>query len=680
MLVTVALLCMPLIALALRAWRGDIGWRETLLAASVLWGTYLTAVCEVLGALKLLTAPWLIACWAALALALEAYLFWHVWRGNGREPLLAKATWRHVWTRLSWPLWAALGGLGVILALTFVTALAAPPNTPDTMTYHLPRVMRWIQDASLAPFPTHYLSQNIQPPWAEYTLLNLHLLSGGDSLDGLLQWGCFAGSMVGVSLIAARLGAGARGQILAALYAATIPMAVIQASSAQNDLVVAYWLVCMVYFLLAYRAASNPPARIRAAALAGLSLGLAALTKGVAYVDALPFLLVFAWWAIRALRWRAWRPFVALAVLALAVNFGFFARNLIVFHAPLGPQEATRAFSNATYTPDVLALNLARNLAVEFGGPIHVTNALVTHGTDSLLRVVGLDPNDPRATMAGSPLFQVRGEKDLWLSDGYTTNTIHLLIVLLASVACLALAALRRRTLGYLLALVGAFIVFSLYLRWQAGSNRIMLGLFVLAAPLAGVAAEALAQHLRLRSRVTSAAFMTSLLVMLILSAAPRLLLAQSRPLVGSDSILVTPRIDQYFAVYGTSVERGYVRAVNSIRASGCHQIGYLVSGPQDRAGYTSGAPALEYQLWALLGETGGGSYQVEDVLVTNQTAPLASTEPYTRFQPCAVFAILEPAALQQTRAIGGHNFRLDWHEQSFVTASIAVYMPDGSA
>ena len=127
-------------------------------------------------------------------------------------------------------------------------------------------------------------------------------------------------------------------------------------------------------------------------------------------------------------------------------------------------------------------------------------------------------------------------------------------------------------------------------------------------------------------------------------------------------------------------MERGYVRAVNRIRASGCHQIGYLVSGPQDRAGYTSGAPALEYQLWALLGETGGGSYQVEDVLVTNQTAPLATTEPYARFQPCAVFAILEPAALQQTRTIAGHSFRLDWHEQSFVTASIAVYMPSGPA
>ena len=116
------------------------------------------------------------------------------------------------------------------------------------MTYHLARVMRWIQDASLAPFPSHQISQDIQPPWAEYTLLNLHLLSGSDWLDGLVQWGCFAGCVVGVSLIAARLGAGGRGQVFAAVYAATIPMAIIQASSVQNDLVVAYWLVCVDVF------------------------------------------------------------------------------------------------------------------------------------------------------------------------------------------------------------------------------------------------------------------------------------------------------------------------------------------------------------------------------------------------------------------------------------------------
>jgi hypothetical protein len=689
MLVAVMLVCLPLLALALLSGpygQGrEGGWRAALLAASALWAGYLSIVTEVLGAARLLTTPWLLACWAALALALEAYLFWRVWRGGWRLTLPTGGFWRRAWGRLSWPVWAALGGVGGILALTLITALAAPPNTPDTMTYHLSRVMRWIQDASLAPFPSHLIGQDIQPPWAEYTLLNLHLLSGGDRLDGLVQWGCFAGCVVGVSLIAARLGAEARGQALAAVYAATIPMAIIQASSVQNDLVTAYWLVCVVYFLLAYRAAGEGAPRGRAALLAGLGLGLAALTKGVSYVDALPFLLVFAVWAIWALRWRAWRPFVALALLALALNFAFYARNVAVFGAPLGSPAATRAFSDGAYTPDVLALNLARNVAVEFGGPSHVSNVQLTRETDRMLRAVGLDPGDPRATMAGSPPFQLRGENGLWLSDAYTTNSIHLLVALLAGALCLTLPALRRRRalVGYLLALAGAFALFSLYLRWQAGDNRLMLGLFVLAAPLAGAALEPLSEWVKGvkgPSRLPIVALTGALVALLFVTAAPRLLMGQSRPLTGPRSVLTTPRVDQYFAAYPPA-EAGYVGGVNEIKGLGCHQIGYLVSGPQDRAGYTTGAPAWEYPLWALLDEAGGGgSYRIEDVLVTNATAPLASQPPYASFQPCAVFAVLQPAALQRTLTVTGRGFHLSWQAPGFSHTLIAVYTPDGAA
>lgn len=44
-----------------------------------------------------------------------------------------------------------------------------------------------------------------------------------------------AGSLIGVSLSASELGADRRGQILAVLVCATLPMLVLQGSSTQND-------------------------------------------------------------------------------------------------------------------------------------------------------------------------------------------------------------------------------------------------------------------------------------------------------------------------------------------------------------------------------------------------------------------------------------------------------------
>src|SRR5207249_2914067 len=70
------------------------------------------------------------------------------------------------------------------------------------------------------------------------------------------------------------------------LGSASLPMAILQASSTQNDLVASLWLVCFVYFLVRLVTAW----KWTDAALGGISLGLAMLTKVTSYLLAPPFL------------------------------------------------------------------------------------------------------------------------------------------------------------------------------------------------------------------------------------------------------------------------------------------------------------------------------------------------------------------------------------------------------
>ena len=152
------------------------------------------------------------------------------------------------------------------------------------MTYHLARVAHWAQQASVVFYPTHIIRQIHQPPWAEYAALHLFLLWGGDRLANFVQWGSMILSLVGVSVIARQLGAGTRGQLLAAFACATIPMGIMQAATTQNDYVVTLWLVCLTSALLALRTQLD----LAPALVAGGSLGLALLTKATAYVLATP--------------------------------------------------------------------------------------------------------------------------------------------------------------------------------------------------------------------------------------------------------------------------------------------------------------------------------------------------------------------------------------------------------
>lgn len=67
-----------------------------------------------------------------------------------------------------------------ILATTLLIALVAPPNTWDSMTYHLARVANWIQLESVHFYPTSIDGQNYQMPLAEFAILQLQLLSNSD--------------------------------------------------------------------------------------------------------------------------------------------------------------------------------------------------------------------------------------------------------------------------------------------------------------------------------------------------------------------------------------------------------------------------------------------------------------------------------------------------------------------
>src|ERR1051326_4401672 len=169
--------------------------------------------------------------------------------------------------------------IAAIVAGVGVTAWRSAPNSYDALSYHLPRVVYWAQSGSVSFFPTSYLSQISLQPLAEYLMLHTWLLSGGDRWVNLLTSAAFVGCIVGTSSIAAALGGGSKQQVWSALFCATLPNAITQASGPKNDTLLAFWLAAMVYFALR-----------RDAPFTGLALGLALTTKGTAYLFAPPLL------------------------------------------------------------------------------------------------------------------------------------------------------------------------------------------------------------------------------------------------------------------------------------------------------------------------------------------------------------------------------------------------------
>jgi len=405
---------------ALRRRLPGLGRRETLLVAITLWAAWLTLGTEILSLFGGLTLGPVVGWWlAGLLLALS-----FVARGPGAAstaPAVAGLT------RIESVL---LATLVVTFGLTLATAILYPPNTHDALSYHLPRSVRFIQQKSVAAFETRDIQQVQMPPFAEYLDLHAMLLTGGDALVPFARWAFFAASALGLSVLAATLGGGRGAQLATAALFATVPMAVLQASGAKNDLMVCCWAVVAIWALLRRdREAAGVPASALAL-VSGMALGLLALTKHTGLFLALPIACLAAAHGLRKGTGFAPRHLVLLFLVAFALPLPHYLRCAVLLGRPLvvvARSEGRPGLANEVAGPAVLASNLVRNVAMNLALPSRTWNGIVQGATRRALAILGADADDPRTTWGGA--FAVRYDA---ANESRTTAPVHAVLLGLA--------------------------------------------------------------------------------------------------------------------------------------------------------------------------------------------------------------------------------------------------------
>jgi len=629
---------------------GAVCRRESFLRASLIWGLLVTVITECLSRYKILTSDILTVVWLLIVLLL-ALLY--------REQITGKPDCTIRREKMPAVFLICRCGVTLIILTTGLIALASPPNNWDSMTYHLGRVMHWIQNCSVEHYPTHIMRQLYMNPWAEFAIMHLQILSRGDGLVNLVQWFSLVGSIVGVSLIAGKLGGKPQEQWFAGLIAAAVPMGVLQASSTQNDLVVTFWLVCLVYYTLSAvlpdkKSEKPEQERITIALWLGLSLGLAVLTKGTAYVYALPFSVWFAWAMIRRFKIKSWPLLIWPFLIFLGLNSGHYLRNYSLFGDPLfiPVYEGVR---NEIIGPGSLISNLLRNTGLNIGTPFPWINQLTEKAIYALHGYLGISPGDPRTTFNALPFHIVTGSFNNENNAGSPLHLILLWLTLLITVGSRKMYR-HRKLMFYILALSLAFLLFCLLIKWQPWGTRLHLPLLVLAAPYLAIA---LFQILSFNRRVIAA-----LSLCIILSALPWLFGNQTRPLIASinpekkslefRSVITTPREEQYFADR-PHIREAYKEVTRHLAAQGYPVIGIISSGD-----------AWEYPIWVLVNDLMEEPVRIEHVQITNESRALELTgfDP-----PCIVHIFNQPVSgvKQDENFMPNHSYHLSWQNEYFL-------------
>ena len=359
-----------------------------------------------------------------------------------------------------------------VVPLLFL-AVYAPPNNFDAHSYHLNRILFWIDNGNVKHFPTEHIQQLYHNVFAEYLDLNTILLVGSDRFVGLIQFGAFIGSLGLISLLAKNFGIKANGQLLAAIILLTLPIGIFESTSAQVDYVSCFFFIAFVYFgleLLQKRTTINLFAFL-------ISLSLGAFAKYTILIFALPVTIYFAILIIKKYHFLYASMVCLLATGLLLITFSpFLYRNYSLFGDVMSPAENSRLFSEKIASDEHSVLfslsGIIKNAGLHLGMPNTHFNQIIDKNIQTIHSWIGVNVNEPKISLDH---FSVRYS----VHEDMTPNTIHFWLIFLASISLLFVRQSWSIKWIWICALIG-FALFCSLLKFQLWSSRTHMPVFAI--------------------------------------------------------------------------------------------------------------------------------------------------------------------------------------------------------
>jgi hypothetical protein len=558
-------------------------WRLAFMQSATLVGGYMVLISELLSLFHALTTLWVAIFWG-LALGAALLTGWKTgWFTEGFRSLITG------WKKPGWFDILAGAILTIILVLLFIVAVKSPVNNNDALRYHLARVAHWIQDESLSHFATAYLPQLMHPIGAELEILHTYLLWGNDRLVNLVQWLSMAGALVAASGLVLLFIGSKLSKWLAVAFVASLPIGILESTSAQNDWVTAFWFVTLLYFIFQMRYHKHLVLDLLSI---GLCLGMGLLTKATFYAYAItPIIFMIVFFIKKYDIKQAIMNLAVIGLLAIIINFGFWTRNILSFGSPFGQSDFVAEHLTRQFRPGLLITGIIRNLSQNFVTPSDSANIEIV----SILKV-GLSGIDPT--------MQQFNLEWAWNHEDLAGNPLHLILIV---ISLILLGTFRNKLISkslwpYLGIVLASYLILGVVVRYDLYGIRYQLPFFVACAPAFGIAIEIIEK--KNLSRIMT--------ILFLLSAFPWVLFNRTRPLIAmrdskdpftipclagctTGSILNEPPEKTMFAVWGT-LGGAYVDAMKQVRETGCQEIGLRLDSND-----------LEYAYWWLLGAPQNG-------------------------------------------------------------------------
>jgi hypothetical protein len=270
-------------------------------------------------------------------------------------------------------------------------------------------------------------------------------------------------------------------------------------------------------------------------------------------------------------------------------------------------------------------------------------NVMIEEGVLFLHRLLGIDINDPRTTWRETEFHVV------WpRSEDYSGNLLHFILIAMSFVVLLIFPKINKSRVitGFYIALLAAFFLFCLIIKWQPWHSRLHLPLFVLFSPLVAITLSGFLKNKDINMIV----------VILLLYALPFLLKNSANPLIGTNNIFNTSKIDQYF-VHRPNLRDPYIGAAQFLNSQECRDVGLYLD-----------LDDWEYPLWFLLKKDKKKKVHIEHINVRNNSAVKYNKYPFNKFRPCAILSLVSD---EESRIV----YKKDIFVKEWKSDPVKIYM-----
>ncbi len=383
--------------------------------------------------------------------------------------------------------------VSIFMLVGLFLLLIVPPNTYDSLWYHLTRVAYWLHNGTLHHFRTPDLIKTAHQGYnGEIGLLWLTALWGTDRLTALVQWLLVIFSIIAIYGIGRQLRFSGPASLFAALIWATFTIVVVQSTSTKNDISVAFFVTAAFYFLLAGLRDASQPQQVNLS-LFGLSLGLAVGVKPMALMIG-PGLAVLAGLLLlnnsgQYLPKLIYAGLWGIVGLVLLGSYNY-ALNWLEYRSFFGPAEVSAKHLIESPSAISLVSNLGR-MGYHFFDPDGLPVPLVetiepwrSAAGQTAFALLHLPTNPPGANFEEYVFDFDRPEPITPRDEGAWYGPLGFLLFLPALFYYLVVSPKEIWRWSTAFMAFSYIIVFAVFVRWQPWMGRMLLIAVTLGAPL----------------------------------------------------------------------------------------------------------------------------------------------------------------------------------------------------